>query len=198
MRDHPHSEKELLNQIAKGSQDAYLVIFQQYWDTVFSTALLLTKSPELAEDIAQDVFTMIWEKRAQLPAIEKLEPFLFITARNMIYSRLRKLSSQETYRQYIKSYFNEASVTGVDEQTELRELERTIQGAILRLPSQQQKAFRLSRFEGMRHEEIAATMGVSRITIKSYIVQALASLRKTLANYPTSSITMFFLFSRMF
>lgn len=198
MRDHPHSEKELLSQIAKGSQDAYLVIFQQYWDTVFSTSLLLTKSPELAEDIAQDVFTMIWEKRAQLPAIEKLEPFLFITARNMIYSRLRKLSSQETYRQYIKAYFSEASVTGVDEQTELRELERTIQGAILRLPSQQQKAFRLSRFEGMRHEEIAATMGVSRITIKSYIVQALASLRKTLANYPTSSITMFFLFSKMF
>lgn len=189
MRDHPHSEKELLRQIATGNQDAYLVIFEQYWDTVFSTSLLLTKSPELAEDIAQDVFAMIWEKREQLPAVEKLESFLFITARNMIYSRLRKLASQESYRQYIKAYFSEASATGADEQTELRELERTIQGAILRLPSQQQKAFRLSRFEGMRHEEIAATMGVSRITIKSYIVQALATIRKTLANYPSSAVT---------
>ncbi|GEP97509.1 RNA polymerase sigma factor [Chitinophaga cymbidii] len=197
MRDQPHSEKELLRQIAKGSQDAYLVIFERYWDTVFSTSLLLTKSPELAEDIAQDVFAMIWEKREQLTTIEKLEPFLFITARNMIYSRLRKLSSQEAYRQYIMAYFSEAGAMGVDEQTELRELERAIQGAILRLPSQQQKAFRLSRFEGMRHEEIAATMGVSRITIKSYIVQALATLRKALANYPSSAV-MAFAFFRIF
>lgn len=198
MHNHPHSEKELLSQIAIGNQDAYLVLFEQYWDTVFSAALLLTKSPELAEDIAQDVFAMIWEKRAQLPAVEKLESFLFITARNMIYSRLRKLASQETYRQYIRAYFSETAVTGADEQTELRELERMIQRAILRLPSQQQKAFRLSRFEGMRHEEIAATMGVSRITIKSYIVQALATLRKALANYPSSAVTAFFFLQRLF
>lgn len=194
MQKIPHSELLLLRRVATGDTTAYQELFTRYWDTVFSTALLLTKSPELAEDIAQDVFTMLWEKRAELPKVDRLESYLFITARNMIYSRLRKLASQEQYLQYIKAYFTEASATGVDEQAELRELERMIQGAIQRLPSQQQKAFRLSRFEGMRHEEIAARMGVSRVTIKSYIVQAIATLRKALAN--PSGITLLFMLIR--
>ncbi|CAL1516434.1 RNA polymerase sigma-70 factor [Chitinophaga sp. MM2321] len=178
MHSSPYSEKELLSRIAAGDEEAYQLIFERHWDAVFSTALLLTKSPEVAEDIAQDIFVMLWEKRAQLTAIEKLEGFLFISARNMIYSRLRKLASEDAYQQYLRAYFKENSIPGGDERAEFREMEQTIHKAIRRLPPQQQKAFRLSRFEGMRHEEIAAMMGVSRITIKSYIVQALASLRK--------------------
>ncbi len=173
--------------LADGDEYAFQVIFERHWDAVFSTALLLTKSATIAEDVAQDVFAMIWEKRATLAGVDSLDGFLFISARNMIYSRFRKLASQDAYRKYILSCFREDGAERVDDAAELRELDRTIQQAIRRLPPQQQKAFRLSRYEGMRHEEIAVTMGVSRITIKSYIVQAIASLRKALANHPSGA-----------
>ncbi|MBO9154004.1 RNA polymerase sigma factor [Chitinophaga sp. GCM10012297] len=187
MRNIPHSEKELLRLLADGNEHAFQVIFERHWDAVFSTALLLAKSASVAEDVAQDVFTMLWEKRVSLAGVEKLENFLFIAARNMIYSRFRKLASQDAYRQYVLSCFREDGAERVDETAELRELDRTIQQAIRLLPPQQQRAFRLSRYEGMQHEEIAVTMGVSRVTIKSYIVQAIASLRKALANHPSGA-----------
>lgn len=187
MQNIPHSEEELLRLLADGDEHAFQVIFERHWDAVFSTALLLTKSGSVAEDVAQDVFTMLWEKRASLAGVGKLEGFLFVSARNIIYSRFRKLASQDAYRQYILSCFREDGVESAQEAAELRELDRTIQQAIRLLPPQQQKAFRLSRFEGMQHEEIAVTMGVSRITIKSYIVQAIASLRKAIANYPSGA-----------
>jgi RNA polymerase sigma-70 factor (ECF subfamily) len=187
MQNIPHSEKELLRLLADGDEHAFQVIFERHWDAVFSTALLLTKSGSVAEDVAQDVFTMLWEKRASLAGVDKLEGFLFVSARNIIYSRFRKLASQDAYRQYILSCFREDAAESAQEAAELRELDRTIQQAIRLLPPQQQKAFRLSRFEGMQHEEIAVTMGVSRITIKSYIVQAIASLRKAIANYPSGA-----------
>lgn len=187
MQNVPHSENELLRLLADGDEHAFQVIFERHWDAVFSTALLLTKSGSVAEDVAQDVFTMLWEKRASLAGVQKLEGFLFVSARNIIYSRFRRLASQDAYRQYILSCFREDGAESAETATELRELDRTIQQAIRLLPPQQQKAFRLSRFEGMQHEEIAVTMGVSRITIKSYIVQAIASLRKALANHPSGA-----------
>lgn len=197
LQDMPHvlnNESELLHMLASGDQHAYKVIFEHYWDPVYSTALLLTKSPDLAEDIAQDIFTMVWEKRSGMAAVGKFEGFLFVAARNMIYTRLRKLASGDAYRQHILNCFREQDETWANGRAEFKELESTILEAIQQLPPQQQKAFKLSRFEGMRHEDIAITMGVSRITIKSYIVQAIATLRKTLANHPSGALITYWIF----
>ena len=180
--------------LASGDQHAYKAIFEHYWDPVYSTALLLTKSPDIAEDIAQDIFTMVWEKRSGMGAVERFEGFLFVAARNMIYTRLRKLASGDAYRQHIQHFFREQDETWANGRAEFKELESTILEAIQQLPPQQQKAFKLSRFEGMRHEDIAVTMGVSRITIKSYIVQAIATLRKTLDNHPSGVLITYWIF----
>ncbi|TWF35334.1 RNA polymerase sigma-70 factor (ECF subfamily) [Chitinophaga polysaccharea] len=180
----PPSENELLKRLAEGDATAYRELFVRHWDAVYSSALLLSRSPDIAEDIAQEVFVTLWEKRAQLVQVEKLESYFFVMARNQLYSRLRKLSSQDAYRRYLLDYQQEVAHSGAEARAEFKELEGAIHSAIRRLPPQQQKAFRMSRFEGKGHEEIAQAMGVSRITIKSYIVQALASLRKFLAHYP--------------
>ncbi|WP_341835315.1 RNA polymerase sigma-70 factor [Chitinophaga pollutisoli] len=188
MHEIPHSDSEMLRLLALGDEQAFQTLFERYWDAVYSTSLVLTKSAAIAEDIAQDVFTILWEKRATLPEVSRLEGYLFITARNLIYSRLRKLASGDAYRQYVLQFLHEGGAQQADHAAEFRELEQCVLTAIRQLPPQQQRAFTLSRFEGMRHEEIATTMGVSRITIKSYIVQAIASLRKALSNHPSGAM----------
>lgn len=188
MHEIPHSDSEMLRLLALGDERAFQTLFERYWDAVYSTSLALTKSAAIAEDIAQDVFTILWEKRATLPEVSRLEGYLFITARNLIYSRLRKLASGDAYRQYVLQFLHEGGAQQADHAAEFRELEQCVLTAIRQLPPQQQRAFTLSRFEGMRHEEIATTMGVSRITIKSYIVQAIASLRKALSNHPSGAM----------
>ncbi|WP_298710244.1 RNA polymerase sigma factor [Chitinophaga sp.] len=188
MHEIPHSDSEMLRLLALGDERAFQRLFERYWDAVYSTSLALTKSAAIAEDIAQDVFTILWEKRAALAEVSRLEGYLFITARNLIYSRLRKLASGDAYRQYVLQFLHEGGAQQADHAAEFRELEQCVLTAIRQLPPQQQRAFTLSRFEGMRHEEIATTMGVSRITIKSYIVQAIASLRKALSNHPSGAM----------
>jgi RNA polymerase sigma-70 factor (family 1) len=179
----PHNEAELLHLIAQGDAYAYQTIFEKYRDKIYSAALLLSKSSALAEDITQDVFAMVWEKRNTLPAIEKFEGFLFITARNLIYSRMRKLASDKAYREYLQHYFGEGQEASVHEQVTYRELEQNILRAIQHLSPQQQKAFRLSRFQGLQHKEIAQKMGLSPLTIKSYIAQTIVTLRRVISNY---------------
>lgn len=179
----PHNEAELLSLIAQGDQHAYQVIFQKYRDTIYNAALLLSKSADLAEDITQDVFTMVWEKRHTLPAVEKFEGLLFITARNLIYSRMRKLASDKAYRQYLQHYFQHQQADTTHDHVTYRELEHTILNTIRHLSPQQQKAFTLSRFQGLPHKEIAGKMGLSQLTIKSYIVQTIVTLRRAISKH---------------
>ncbi|PUZ25553.1 hypothetical protein DCC81_14825 [Chitinophaga parva] len=177
------TDASLLQSLAAGNAAAYRLLFERYWDAIYSSTLQLTKLPDLSEDITQDVFAMVWEKRTQLTGIDNLQAFLFVSARNKIYSRLRKLSSQDHYEQYLRQYFQEIRHQSGEAAIYSRDLELQVQRAVQQLPPQQQRAFCLSRFQGLDHEQIALIMGVSRVTIKSYLVQALATLRKVLSHY---------------
>ncbi len=179
----------MLQRIAEGDEHAFRQLFEQYADTVYSAAYLLLRSSDLAEDIVQEVFTRIWIKRTQLQTVDKIDAWLFIIARNLIYGRMRKEALADKYRQYIKNYFSEGPKPRTGDR---------VQGTRQQYPAghpasapQCQKAFRLSRYKGLSHEEIAREMGVSRDTVKSYIVQSIASLRKAFVH--NSSYLLIFL-----
>jgi RNA polymerase sigma-70 factor (family 1) len=178
-----HNEKELLLQIANSDEDAFRIIFGHYWDKIYSTAFMFTKLPELSEDMTQDVFAKIWVRREKLATVEKFESYLFIIARNLIFDRLHKEVYTVKYHRYYEEYFSDPALPPNDK-IEFKELENIIEEGISKLPVQQQKAFRLSRFWGMNHDQIAVEMGISRSSVKSYIVRAILTLRKYLANTP--------------
>lgn len=178
----PHSEKELLLQVAAGDQNAYQVLFNRYWEHIYATAFQFTKSHELSEDLAQDVFARVWINKEKLAKVERFDGYLFIMARNIFYDKLRKKVYAGDLDEHFKSYFSDTTITP-DSRMELKELQAVIEKGIETLPPQQQKAFRLSRFQGLSHDEIAVIMGVSRLTVKNHIVRALQNLRDYLDQY---------------
>jgi RNA polymerase sigma-70 factor (ECF subfamily) len=169
-------------EVAEGNEAAYKKLFVHYWDQIYSTALLFTKSRELSQDLAQDVFAKVWIRREKLKEIERFDAFLFIIARNVIIDRLRKKVFNAANETFLLDYFADPSLAPSDKM-ELKETEAIIRRAIDILPVQQRTAFCLSRFQGLRHEDIAARMGISKESVKSYIVRALVHLRKYLAQH---------------
>ncbi|MES1249710.1 MAG: RNA polymerase sigma-70 factor [Chitinophaga rupis] len=176
------NERYLLMEVAEGNEAAYKKLFVHYWDQIYSTALLFTKSRELSQDLAQDVFAKVWVRREKLKEIERFDAFLFIIARNVIIDRLRKKVFNAANETFLLEYFADPSLAPSDKM-ELKEMEAIIRKAIDILPAQQRTAFCLSRFQGLRHEDIAARMGISKESVKSYIVRALVHLRKYLAQH---------------
>ncbi|CAL1517929.1 RNA polymerase sigma-70 factor [Chitinophaga sp. MM2321] len=177
-----YTESELVQKVAGGDEAAYKELFTRYWDQIYSTAFMFTKSPEMSEDMAQEVFARIWVKREKLKDVIRFDAFLFITARNLIFDQLRQKVFTYEYGQYLTEYFKDPSLSPVDN-IELKEMEKIIREGISSLPRQQQTAFCLSRFQGLKHEEIAVKMGISRESVKSHIVRAIASLRKHLGQH---------------
>lgn len=179
-----NNDQALLLRMAAGEEEAFNQLFNTYWDKVYATALILTKSNQLAEDIAQEVFLRLWQHREKADGIQNLEAFLFITARNLIYNRLSRVKLETAYNNYLQHQFK-APDKDIEARAEFRQLREIIAAGIHELPPQQQKAFRLSREEGLNHEDISKQMGVSRATVKDYIVRSIAFLRKYLQEHAT-------------
>lgn len=182
MANHPtYNEKELLLRIAAGDEQAFQLFFSQYWKKIYSIALLYAKVPEVAEDATQEVFIQIWNKRAGLTAISALDNYLFTTAKHIVFNSMRKRIFSGESDSYLAEYFADNSATPAD-QLELKEINRLLEEGIIRLTPQQQKVFRLSRVRKLSHAEIAAELGLSKRTVKNYMISALLALRNYLSN----------------
>jgi RNA polymerase sigma-70 factor (ECF subfamily) len=175
------NERELLLRVADGDQRAYRILFDRYWDLMYANALHFTKSPEWAKDLAQEIFMKIWMMRDKLPAVERFEAYLFTVSKNMILDELRKLQHSPKHADFFETYFT-ATENEPAQLTELKDLEKDLHKAIDQLPLQMQTAFKLSRFEGLTHEQIARQMSISRVTSQNYIARAILNIRKYLAS----------------
>lgn len=177
-----YNEKQLLDRVAAGSEEAYRELFDKYWNGIFELGLKMTKSPEQAKDMAQDVFARLWVHRTQLPLLGSFEGFLYTVARNIVRDFLKKRVFDPANDGYMLQYLN-LQPLGPEERLDSMEKQQILEDAIKKLPPQIQRAFRL-RYQDFSHDEIAKAMNISRVTSKSYVVRALELLRGYMSDHP--------------
>lgn len=165
---------ELLTLVSQANQAAFASLVKAFWNKVYSQALAYTKSPVQAQEIVQDVFLKVWEYRDRLHTIENFSNFLFILSRNQIISGMRKNLKTKTSNDWS---ILEEELLVPDKQFQYKETYSLILKGIEGLPPTRRKVFKMSRLEGMSHEEIATAMALSKSTVKGHIVLALNFLR---------------------
>jgi len=173
------TEQELLQRVANSDGHAFEQLFKKYWPQVYGTGLHLTRSPEQAKDLAQDIFLKLWNNRSKLTEVKRTDAFLYTLSRNHIIDHLRKKVFHTSNIDFLINYFRDDAVLR-QEHLECEELENAIHTAITTMPGKVQDVFRLSRFEGLTHEQIAARLNISVVSSKTYIVRALQHLRTRL------------------
>lgn len=174
-----YTEQNLLRQVANGDEYAFQQLFKKYWPQVYGTGLHLTRSPEQAKDLAQDIFMKLWDNWSRLSGVKRIDAYLYALSRNHIIDHLRKKVFDTANIDFLIDYFHNSAVSGQD-QLEYKELENAIHTAIATLPGKVQDVFKLSRFEGLTHEQIAARLNISVVSSKTYIVRALRHIRSCL------------------
>jgi RNA polymerase sigma-70 factor (family 1) len=182
--------RDLLLRIANGDEHSFRIFFNELWPQVYGTSLRLTRSPEQAKDLSQEIFLRVWENRTKLPEVTKPESYLYILSRNYIMDHLRKKVFDPSNTDYLISYFSARDLSP-QQQMEYRELESKLRTAINTLPEKQKEVFRLSREEGLTHEQIAARLNISAVSSKTYMVRALQHIRQYLEKTPGQGILLF-------
>ena len=181
----------LLSSLAAGDKQAFAQIFELYWDRVYGAALRLTKSPDLARDLGQDIFLKLWDNREKLAGVKNFPSFLYAITRNLVFDHLRKKVFRESNREFLLHYFARTEAPAL-EALESRELDQLLYAAIDRLPPKLKQVLRLARFEGLSHEEIASRLGITPQSSKTYMVRALAALNKDLTSHAEKMALLFF------
>ncbi len=180
----PLFEKELLAKVAKGDERAFALLVNQYADTIYSHCLAYVKSVEKAEELAQDIFLKVWAVRNKLMEVDRFEDYLFVIARNTIYRSFRK-----KVQELVAITSDEAETDLVpDLQTEYRDSYQLLLRGIEQLPEKRRQVFRMSRLEGMTHEQISQALGIHKVTVAQYIVKSLSFLKSYLEEHTGDTI----------
>lgn len=176
-------ELELLRQLIAGDAESFRKIYEFYQGNIFLFALRLTKLKSEAEEVVQEVFVRLWEKRENIKVEKNFNAYLLTITRNLVLDRLKKAAYDETIQQKIYQNMQALQNTTVDVLIE-KELTRLHQQAIDRLSPQKKIVFRLSREEELTYEEIAERLGISKNTVRNQMADSLKSIREYLVGHP--------------
>ena len=180
-------ETDLLARVAEGNEKAFGALFHHYRPKIYSYAFHLFGNIGMADELVQEVFLKVWLNRDKLPHILKFDAWVFIIARNQVFDMLKHLAKETTARKQMARFLDpEANL--VEDHLLNKENELRLQHALNHLSPQQKLIFTLSRHQGMKHEEIASRLNISRQTVKTHLVHALKTLRDILYFHSDSAL----------
>jgi len=183
-----HNEKALLLRVAEGDEIAFRMLYDHYRKKIYALGLFLTKSEGPAQELVQDVFLKIWEKREQLREIHYFNAWLRTIARNTAINYLRARAMEKLGIDHLRMHESSSSFTENDVAD--REYALLLQAAVRQLPPQQQKVYMLHRQQGLCHEAIAEQLDISVLTSKKYMKLALRSIRIFLAGRMDAAVSL--------
>lgn len=174
----PPSDAALLARLAAGEPGALDALLSRYWAPLVTFVTRLTGAREAAEDVVQETFYRLWERRRQWREAGSVRGLLFRLARNIAISRHRHLRAEERVVAALAGAspdrYEDAGVIG---DAELRE---ALERAIAALSPRRREVFLLRVVHGMSYKEIASILGTSTQTIANQLSHALAQLREHL------------------
>ncbi len=171
-----YSDQELSGLLKSGDQEAFTAIYNRYWKKMLLVAWNHTKDTAHAEDVVNEVFLQLWEKREEVDVLN-VPAFLATCVKFSVFKYHQR--EQRRAKLAIDNYeFNEISHD--EEKLDALFLKEYIDGIVEQLPEKCQLTFKYSREEGLSNAEIAAKMNISEKGVEANLTRALKVIRGNL------------------
>lgn len=179
--------KSLVYQLNKGDKKAYEKLFLLYYDKLLHIAKGYIGTKEDAEGVVQNIFLKLWDKKTDFTSISNVNNYLFTMTKNACLDLIKHRKVKNSFTQeYVAINSDLQQQFIADEETSAfleKELEQRITKAIELLPKKRKVVFLKSRFEGMKHAEIAESLGISQRTVENHISNSLQHMRLQLKEF---------------
>ncbi len=164
-------EQQLIQQAAQGDMQSYALIYRHYLPKLYKYLYEMIRSKEDTEEILQDIFLKLWEKRADLVNIISLNGYLFRIARN----RLMNLYDHQKVQRKAKDYF-EKQTKDYPNTTEnnyvYKQYDEAVQVALRTMPQKRRQVFEMHFYQELSYEQIAQALNISKSMVKKHIYAA--------------------------
>ena len=180
-----YSDTELLNLVKHDNFWAFDEIYKRHRKSLIELANKKLLSNYMVEDIVQDIFISLYQRRASLEITISLRGYLVQALKFKISNEIRSSIIRSKYQKFL--FFSKVCEIDFANLAESNELYYKVDSTIKRLPSKCRQAFVLSRYEGQSYQNISESLNISVSTVEKHIVKALKIMRSSLNEYMMAS-----------
>lgn len=173
---------DLIRRIGAGDQRGFSAFYDRFSGLIYSTALRVLSDPEDAEDVAQEVFFLLWEKAPMYdPSRGKPLTWVITMTRNRAIDRLRSQMRRARLMEGVREESEKQGEAGERPSRlhlECTEENEMLRSAVMKLNEEQREAIEMAYFKGLTQQEIAVKLDEPLGTVKARIRRGIVRLRK--------------------
>lgn len=171
-----YSDCELMNLLRSGDKSAFSEIYNRYWKKLFTVASNKIGQPEEAEEIVQDIFISLWDRRMEITITSSLNAYLAVSVKYRVIKILAKRYQHNKYEEHSLA-FMPCSTNSTEDWLEFLELKSRLEILVAELPEKCRLVYKASREKGYSQKQIAEEFGIAEKTVEAHLSKALKSLR---------------------
>lgn len=177
-----YQEKDhtLLQKIDGGDEFSFSSLYRKYWKKVYTSAFKHLRNHDQAQDITQEVFEAIWQRRGNLH-IDNVPAYLHIAVRNRVLNLFEKEKRYVPFEEILHDSMGSQS-DHADAAALSNEFIAAYKALVDSLPEQRRKIFRYHFDEGFSTDKIAGQLAISRKTVQNQLGRAVTYLRANLSH----------------
>ena len=174
-----YSDAQLLALLKDGEHEAFTELYNRYWKRLFAVAANQLDHPAEAEELVQDLFLDLWNRRQDLMITSSLSSYLSVSVN---YKVINRMARRHRERIYLNGLATDAMDHSVEERLSFAELKERLEHVLSELPEKCKLVFTLSRTEGLTRRQISRELGIAEKTVESHLTRALRQLRSSLSS----------------
>lgn len=173
------NEQKLLNKLRENDSGAFKEIYQLYYKKVLTFAASMLGNENDAEEIAQEVFTAIWQQRQSIQISGSIKSYILGIAHHKCFSFIRERIRGEAFVKYQMENKTEFEFV-MEDKIFASELMAKYTNLLEKLPEKRRNIFLLSRQDGLTYRQIAQKLNISEHTVDMNIRQAIQFFKENL------------------
>lgn len=166
-----HIDERLIGRFRDGDMEVFRKIYNSFCEPLYRFAFSYLKDSYEAEEIVQDVFLKVWEKREEVDVQKSFKSYLYRITVNKVFNELKHRVVKQKYEQHALN-FEQINSETPESSIQFQELKTKLEQILKQLPDQQRSIFIMSRWKGQTNAEIAQSLNLSIRTVENQIYRA--------------------------
>ncbi|MBW6492558.1 MAG: RNA polymerase sigma-70 factor [Lentimicrobium sp.] len=177
------SDRLKLLALKQGDEKVFESVFHEYYQPLCIHARRFLIDPEMAEEVVQDMFFKLWERRNSIVINTSLNSYLYKAVTNHAINFLKYNQHLKKYQDFVGFRTDYTQNESAHEVLMHSDLQKKLNDVVLEMPEKRRMIFEMNRFEGLKYAEIAKKLNISLKTVEAQMSKALDFMRDKLQDY---------------
>lgn len=177
------SDRLKLLALKQGDEKVFESVFFEYYQPLCVHARRFLIDPEMAEEVVQDMFYKLWERRNAIVINTSLSSYLYKAVTNHSINFLKYHQHLKKYQDFVGFRTDHTQTESAHEVLLHSDLQHKLNNLVLEMPEKRRMIFEMNRFEGLKYAEISKKLNISVKTVEAQMSKALDFMRDKLQDY---------------